>query len=103
MVITIFRSRLREGHLAEYQEVATRMAALARTMPGFRSIKTFTADDGERVSLIEFERLEDAEAFGKHPEHREVQRLGVERLYTEFHLATCEPIRQLSFPPTPAS
>jgi heme-degrading monooxygenase HmoA len=98
MVITIFRSRLREEHAAEYAEVAARMDTLARSMPGFRAIKTFVADDGERVSLIEFERLEDAEAFGAHPEHREVQRLGAERFYSEFRLATCEPLRQVRFP-----
>ena len=50
MVITIFRSRLRPEHAREYGEWATRIHDLAVTMPGFVSIKTFTAEDGERVS-----------------------------------------------------
>ena len=51
-VITIFRSRLREEARSEYETWATRMASLARAMPGFRSIKTFRSDDGERVSIV---------------------------------------------------
>ena len=58
MVITIFRSRLRPEHEKEYGEWATRIHDLAIRMPGFISIKTFNAEDGERVSLVEFESEE---------------------------------------------
>ncbi len=56
MIVTIFRSRLREEALAEYEPVATQMERLASSMPGFISFKSFTAGDGERVSIIELGR-----------------------------------------------
>ncbi|MGH7954169.1 MAG: antibiotic biosynthesis monooxygenase family protein, partial [Limisphaerales bacterium] len=49
MIVTIFRSRLRLEHREEYERWAKRIHDIALTMPGFISIKTFAADDGERV------------------------------------------------------
>jgi heme-degrading monooxygenase HmoA len=98
MILTIFRSRLRPEHLDEYGEVAERIHALAVTMPGFVSIKTFTAEDGERVSIVEFATREAHDAWHRHPEHVEAQRLGRERFYSEFSIQVCEVARQRSFP-----
>ena len=97
-VITIFRSRLRNDHDDEYERWAQRMVELARGMPGFRSIKAFAADDGERVSLIEFADLATQAAWRAHPEHVEAQRLGRERFYSEFDLQVCTPVKRIRFP-----
>jgi len=90
MIVTIFRSRLRPEHAEEYAAVAARMDALAHTMPGFLAIKTFTAADGERVSIVEFADDETQRAWREHPEHREAQRLGRERFYQEFRIQVCK-------------
>jgi len=55
MILTVFRSRLDPTHGVAYREMAAHMRALAEAMPGFISYKTFAAEDGERVSIIEFE------------------------------------------------
>lgn len=55
-------------------------------MPGFLSIKTFYARDGERVSIVEFESKEAHEVWRNHPEHMKAQRLGRERFYSEFKI-----------------
>lgn len=89
MIVTIFRSRLRPDHLEEYGRVADRMHELASAMPGFVSFKTFTAADGERVSLVEFESWETHEAWRNHPEHRLAQQLGREKFYAEFRIQVC--------------
>ncbi len=86
MVITIFRSRLRAEHEAEYHRVADRMHALVQSMPGFISIKTFTALDGERVSIVEFNSEATHNAWREHPAHREAQRLGRERFYSDYRI-----------------
>ena len=52
------------------------MRAPAEGMPGFVSFKTFRADDGERVSVIEFASEEALRAWREHPEHRKAQELG---------------------------
>jgi heme-degrading monooxygenase HmoA len=98
MVVTIFRSRLRAEHREEYERWAQRIHALAVTMPGFISIKTFTAEDGERVSLVEFESEESVRAWREHPEHREAQEMGRKLFYSEYRIQVCQPIRDYSFP-----
>ena len=41
------------------------------------------------MSIVEFESHETAAAWRKHPEHLEVQRIGRERLYAEYHGLVC--------------
>lgn len=98
MIITVFRSRLRPDHRPEYKRWAKRIHDLAVTAPGFISVKTFTAEDGERVSLVEFESEETLVAWRDHPEHRRAQELGRRRFYSEYHIQVCQPIRDYSFP-----
>jgi heme-degrading monooxygenase HmoA len=90
MVVTIFRSRLRPENQETYQQTAARMHDLAQQMPGFLSIKTFDAPDGERVSIVEFESEEAHNAWRKHPEHQEAQRLGRKLFYSEFQIQVCK-------------
>ena len=51
MIVTVFRSRLNPDVGEEYTEMAVRMSELAKTMPGYISHKSFTAEDGERVTI----------------------------------------------------
>jgi heme-degrading monooxygenase HmoA len=97
MIVTIFRSRLRPEHAEEYGPVAARMEELAHAMPGFLAIKTFTAGDGERVSIVEFADEESQRAWREHPEHREAQRLGRERFYATFRIQVCRVERAHDF------
>jgi len=107
MIVTVFRSRLRPGVRDEYVALANRMAELAATMPGYISHKGFFADDGERVTVVEFESEEGMRAWRMHPEHRAAQRKAREIYYSEYSLQVCELVRQSRFkleePVQPAS
>ena len=78
MIVTVFRSRLRPGIRDEYVALADRMNGLAMTMPGYVSHKGFFADDGERVTIVEFEHDEGMRAWRTNPEHRAAQKLARE-------------------------
>ena len=58
MIVTVFRSRLRPGVREEYVALVERMNELARSMPGYISHKGFFAEDGERVTVVEFDLAE---------------------------------------------
>lgn len=103
MIVTIFRSRLRPEHREEYERMSTRMNDLARKMPGFLSLKTFTSPDGERVSVVEFASEAAHEAWRLHPEHRAAQRLGRERFYSEYAVQVCRIERTRRKKPTNGS
>ena len=78
-VLTVFRSRLADGaYDAGYEERADEMLATAQAMPGFVEFKSFTAADGERVSVIQFESQDDHDAWARHLDHRAAQAEGRE-------------------------
>jgi heme-degrading monooxygenase HmoA len=85
-VITIFRNRLVEGAGAEYAALAPHIAQLAQSMPGFIDSKTFTAPDGERVTLVTFENQEAHDGWRDHPEHVAARARGVEEFYSTYSI-----------------
>jgi heme-degrading monooxygenase HmoA len=89
MLITVFRSRLRPGVRDEYVALVERMDEIARTMPGYISHKGFFADDGERVTIVEFEHEEGLRAWRQNPEHMAAQKLARQKYYTEYHVQVC--------------
>ena len=89
-VVTVFRSRLAPGHLEEYAETAARMDELAQAMPGYVEHKAFTAEDGERVTLVTFADRASHDAWRTHLEHRVAQRRGREAFYETYSLQVAE-------------
>lgn len=90
-VITVFRSRLRpDATIKGYAELAARMESRARAMAGFIDFKTFTAPDGERVSIIAFDTWDHHRAWRDDPEHRAAQRHGRQDFYAEYSIFVCE-------------
>jgi heme-degrading monooxygenase HmoA len=97
MLITVFRSRLKPGIRDEYVAWVDQMDKLARTMPGYISHKGYFADDGERVTIVEFEHAEGLHAWRTHPEHIAVQKLAQEKYYVEYHAQICTMDREYRF------
>jgi heme-degrading monooxygenase HmoA len=77
--------------------MAAKMRELAEKMPGFISFKTFKAEDGERVSIIEFASEETLRAWREHPEHRRAQALGRTEFYAEYRIQVCRTERRYGF------
>lgn len=100
MIVTVFRSRLRPESQDEYAQVATRMSELAQSMPGYISHKTFTAPDGERCTIAEFDTEEHTRAWSTHPEHQAAKMRGREAFYSEYDIKVCTVERAHTFPKT---
>jgi heme-degrading monooxygenase HmoA len=97
-VVTVFRSRLRPD-AAGYADDAARIAALARTMPGYVEHKGFTAADGERVTLVTFADQPSHDAWRDHPEHRAAMRRGIADYYETYSIQVGSTDYASSFPP----
>ena len=96
-VVTVFRSRLRaDAH--GYADDAAQISALARTMPGYVEHKAFTAEDGERVTLVTFADRASHDAWRDHPEHRAAQRRGITSYYTSYSISVGTTEHAASFP-----
>ena len=97
MLITVFRSRLKDGVRDEYGAAVDRMNELARTMPGYISRKAYTAEDGEKLTIVEFESEETHRAWAEHPSHRAAQKIGREKFYAEYSIRICKELRSNAF------
>ena len=97
MVVVVFRSRLKPGIEKEIEAADARMAELAAAMPGYVSYRQYASSDGEGVAVVEFESHETVAAWRAHPEHREAQRLGRERWFSEYRITVCDAVRDYSF------
>lgn len=98
MVVIVFRSRLKAGIEQEIFEMGTRMYALAHAMPGFLSYREYAADDGENVTVVEFESHETLKAWREHPDHILAQAAGRERFFSEYRITVCDAVRDYHFP-----
>ena len=90
MIVTVFRSRLMPGLQEEYVALVDRMQQIAQTIPGYISHKGFWADDGERLTIVEFEHEEGQKAWRTHPEHVVAQKQGRLKYYAEYDIKVCE-------------
>ena len=86
-VVTVFRNRLREPARGAYAAELDVVTALAQEMPGFVETKTFTAEDGERATVVTFADEETHRGWRDHPRHRQAQRRGIEEFYEEYSIA----------------
>ena len=98
-LVTVFRSRLRPDAAANgYEDLAATMEVRARAMPGLLDFKTFTAADGERLSLIVFDTDEHQAAWRDDPEHRIAQQRGRADFYAEYSITVARSLRRHRFP-----
>jgi heme-degrading monooxygenase HmoA len=97
MILAIFRSRVRPGVERRYLAYVEEMEKLARAMPGYISDKAYYAEDGERLSVHEWESAEALRAWREHPEHAKAQAMGRDAFYDEYTLYVCDEPRESRF------
>jgi len=97
MIVTVFRARLRPENTEAYFKLAGELGAEAAAMPGFVSRKVYVAEDGERLTVVEFESEETHRAWAEHHRHRAAQKLGREQFYAEYSIQICESLRSSDF------
>lgn len=98
MMVVVFRNRLNpEVPQEEYTKRVEEIYTLGSKMPGFTSLKAFTADDGEVAIIVEFDNEENLAAWRNHPEHLVAQQQGRARFYAEYTLQVCQEMRKSEF------
>lgn len=97
MIVTVFRSRLKDESRADYFDLAPQMGALAQSMPGYRSHKVFTAEDGERVIVVEFDDEASQHHWAVNPLHVAAKKQGRDNFYAEYSVQVCQVLRESKF------
>jgi heme-degrading monooxygenase HmoA len=95
-VIVIGDLKLRDGvALDEYGRLGERMYEIVSGLPGFLSVKSFTAADGEELTVFRFASEEALDAWRTHPEHVETMKRGHAEFYASGFLQICKVIREV--------
>ena len=98
LIVVVFRAhRTPVGLGEEYAEQLKRMADFAVKMPGYVLHKAYVAEDGEQLTLFEWESAETLRAWATHPEHLVVKALGRQKFYEDYRLQVCEVVRESTF------
>jgi heme-degrading monooxygenase HmoA len=98
MMVIVFRNRRTpEGESEDYKQWSTRMGEIARKMPGYISHKGYVAEDGERLSLFEWESADTLHAWSVHPDHVPIKKMGRQKFFTKYRLQVCELVRESKF------
>ncbi|MDN5000027.1 antibiotic biosynthesis monooxygenase family protein [Bradyrhizobium sp. GCM10027634] len=95
-VVVIGGLKLRDGvPLEEYDRLGERMYDIVSAMPGFQSVKSFKAEDGEELTVFRFASEGALEAWRTHPEHIEAMKRGHAEFYASGLLQICKVIREV--------
>ena len=95
-VVVVGHLKLREGSaLDEYGRLGERMYDIVSRIPGFLSVKSFKAEDGEQIDIFRFASEAALETWRTHPEHVETMKRGHDEFYASGFLQICKVIREV--------
>ena len=95
-VVVVGDLKLRKGAaLDEYGRLGERMYDIVSHLPGFLSVKSFKAEDGEEITIFRFASEEALEAWRVHPEHVETMKRGHAEFYSRVFLQICKVVREV--------
>ncbi|MEU1037765.1 antibiotic biosynthesis monooxygenase family protein [Streptomyces sp. NPDC005551] len=95
MYVILFKSRLSEQAGEDYHTTEERMQERVRAIAGSDpvEVKSYTGEDGERLTVMMWRDGETLDTWRRDPEHRVAQQLGRKRWYSAYELTVAEVIR----------
>lgn len=104
MVIVLFRSRLTAESGDDYATMSAEMDRLARSSPGFVDVKSFKAEDGERLTVVWWQDEETLKGWRENLRHLFAKKTGREKWYEYYKMDVATVTRTSNFarpPQTP--
>lgn len=102
MVVILFRSKLTSAAGDDYAEMSLKMEERVKTRPGFLAVKSFKAEDGERLTIVWWKDRETLELWRQDLQHMEAKKTGRERWYEYYRMEVAEVYRESDFERTSA-
>ncbi|MGJ4884065.1 MULTISPECIES: antibiotic biosynthesis monooxygenase [unclassified Bradyrhizobium] len=95
-VIVVGDLKLRsDASLDTYERLGERMYGIVSRLPGFLSVKSYKAPDGEELTVFRFASEEALEAWRTHPEHVETMKRGHAEFFASGFLQICKVVREV--------
>jgi heme-degrading monooxygenase HmoA len=97
LLIILFRSKLTGQAGDDYQAMNDEMQALVPQNPGFIDVKSFKAEDGERLTVVWWRDEESLREWRQQVRHRIAQKTGREKWYEYYNMEVASVIRESAF------
>lgn len=97
MLVILFRSKLTAEAGEDYQDMNLELESLVRQQPGFIDVKSFKAEDGERLTVVWWEDKESLRAWRELLRHREAQSIGRQKWYEYYKMEVATVERTSNF------
>jgi heme-degrading monooxygenase HmoA len=95
--IILFRSKLTDQAGEDYQAVNLELESLVRQNPGFVDVKSYTAADGERLTVVWWRDEKSLADWRNLVRHREAQNTGRQKWYQYYKMDVASITRSKSF------
>jgi heme-degrading monooxygenase HmoA len=96
-IIILFRSKLTDQAGEDYQAMNAEMETLVRQNPGFVDVKSYTAADGERLTVVWWRDEKSLTEWRNLMRHREAQNTGRQKWYEYYDMDVATITRSRSF------
>jgi heme-degrading monooxygenase HmoA len=97
MLIILFRSKLTDQAGEDYQAMNQELETLVRQNPGFIDVKSYKAEDGERLTLVWWRDEDSLREWRELMRHREAQNTGRKKWYQYYKLEVANITRTNNF------
>ena len=97
MLVILFRSKLTPDAGQDYSAMNDELERLVRQQPGFISVKSFEAEDGERLTVVWWRDKESLRAWRNLPRHLEAQATGWQKWYEYYKMEVATVERTSNF------
>ena len=97
MLVILFRSKLTDQAGEDYQAMNAEMESLVRQNPGFIDVKSFKAEDGERLTVVWWRDEESLREWRQQVRHRFAQETGRQKWYRYYKMEVATVERQSNF------
>lgn len=97
MMLIVFRSRLTAAAGSDYSAMSQAIKEHAQRFAGFVDIKSFTADDGERLTVVRWQDAATLQAWADDAKHVAAKNLGRAKWYEYYDLEVAEIVRTSQF------
>ena len=97
MIVILFRSKLTPAAGVDYTQTSDALATYVKTMPGFIDVKSFRAEDGERLTVVWWKDRETLEQWRTDARHISAKQTGRERWYEYYNMEVAEVFRESKF------
>jgi heme-degrading monooxygenase HmoA len=96
-LIILFRSKLTGQAGEDYQAMNAELETLVRQNPGFIDVKSYTAQDGERLTVVWWRDEQSLAEWRNLARHREAQNTGRQKWYEYYNMEVANVVRSRSF------